>query len=263
MLAYITLAALISVSAISTEDLRSYSALVPLRLKGFHEESFVGDEQPFSISWRRGSDDAKITLRVYDLSNGKRVSDTHWSLMIGAGVRGQKATFISGHPITGEAAFNQDSEASVHWRSQGQMVSCFMSYRRVKGQDGFTVVASDQAADRELVEGLARAVIGGLTGRTATKGVDRIVHGEKVERYEGPGGRPCLDLVEWARASRLPVNQNHASGLATIDSRVGQVVLPLGAASAKVGKNSKALQEPIFAVNGKWFVDEQFLATLD
>jgi len=224
-----------------------------------------GSDQPGPVvgaGWRREVDRAPVSVYVFDLS-ADADPENFWIQIQGALHRRPEYEFFSGPPVVGECRPSTSAgSANLTWREGMSALTSTVAYLATGPKNNRVWHKEDPEGDRALVEGVARAVIGGLLGSKSVALVDARVGGRSVGARRGRGGQTCWSLWDWSQAIGAQLTVNHKTGLAQVVYRGEAIIVPLGSDKLKVGSKSVSLQEPVFQLSGEWFVEAAALGRL-
>lgn len=113
--------------------------------------------------------------------------------------------------------------------------------------------------DWQLVENLARRVIGRLVARDSESAMIQRVGSANVLTRHGAQSQVQLNLREWSVAKGYVLQLNDVTSVASMTVNAKPILIPLGSNSIKVGTQWINAPEVSMLHNGEWYVPKSLL----
>lgn len=230
---------------------------VPFRAHGYAIQDGKDGRRHF-VEYRRNSNRTSLRVTVRQYPSHRTMLD-HLIIDRGA-LAGNLTATPSGYPVAGEfAGHDREYGQTVFLALSRYSLTVSTSYRAEGLGLERTHFNESTASDTRLVEGSARALMGGLIGRECGPSYHVVFNGQLLRASRGLNGNPCWCLRDWCLAVGAPLRIDHETGLAQFVLNSKTTVVPLAAQTVTRSGHSVPLLETTFSRHHEWFVDAAFL----
>ena len=213
--------------------------------------------------WKRPSDQGTLDITLYPFQN-KAQQESMWPQLIGPQGRSSGQLMPSGFEVIGEVSqWSSNGSQGVKWRLGRYALVCSLRYAGFGTKESHHSVRNDPSGDQVLVEGAARACIGGIFGRDSGELYNEMYQNHTIRAAQGIEGHTCWNINDWASTVGATVTTNNVGGRTQITLNGKTVIVPLGSQTVKVDGSMVNTSEPSFSWKGYWYADSTFLKSID
>lgn len=153
-----------------------------------------------------------------------------------------------------------DSKFPVFLVLQGKRSYSFTQlYSRVREDGSYVLNGQTLEADKAIIEGLSRRVVGRWAALESTPAPNVQIGSATVLARRGDKGQLQLNLNDWCAAKGITLNSNPTNPVATFQSGGNSVILPLASNQIKIGSDWVKADEVSLLHNDMWYVPKTLL----